>query len=124
MPYNLRKRQKTLDVSAVSSAAPSNDQNSQTETKYDEKEGEAANAPNSKWRTRSLEFTPRSQNELKKIYGQRRYRNIKMMFGFEESEESEEEDAPTKKEFKDTEGYEITMKSLDAMFGKKPTTKE
>ena len=46
-----------------------------------------------------------------------------ILFLSQDSEESEEDDGLTEEEFRQTEGYRLTMNALDAMFGKpKPNT--
>lgn len=72
--------------------------------------GESENTPVSMKKTSSsLKFPPDSQ-EPEEIFGKK---------GCESSDDSDyEDDALTEEEFKNSEGYKLTMKCLDAMLGK------
>lgn len=60
-----------------------------------------------------LEFAPRTQDELKKIYRQRPRRCLREKAESQDSEESEEEEeALTEEQFKQTEGYKLILNAF------------
>ncbi|XP_073253054.1 uncharacterized protein [Porites lutea] len=80
--------------------------------------GESENTPGSLKETpSSLEFPWLSQKELQQIYEQHRYNQDSLKFE-EDSEESDEDNVLTLEELKKTDGYKLTRKGLEAMFGK------
>ncbi|KAJ7379669.1 hypothetical protein OS493_014073 [Desmophyllum pertusum] len=92
---------------------------SQTKRKYGFVKEEAESASNSK-RTfldqSSLELPSHSQDELRKIYGERAQRTrVKLTFDSKDSDSSEEEEGISEEELKKTEGWKQLIKNLKAI---------
>lgn len=67
----------------------------------------------------NMEFPSHSQDELRKIYGERTQRDAKFTLDSEELESSEEEEGISEDELKNTKGWMLLMKALDSKFEKK-----